>query len=105
MLKFEGNIVQFGFGAVGKSFFEKLPKEIKFNESGIPEVSYEELEKINVDMLILDEFHHIGAPVWGEAVQRVIDSHEDLLIFGMSAYSVRDRNTQYERDMAEDTSA
>ena len=70
--------------------------------AGLAKLSPEELEKLNVDMLILDEFHHIGAPVWGEAVQKVIDSHEDLLIFGMSAYSVRDRNTQYERDMAED---
>lgn len=32
MLKFEGNIVQFGFGAVGKSFFEKVSKEIDYNE-------------------------------------------------------------------------
>ena len=33
MLKFEGRIVQFGFGAVGKSFFEKISKEIKYNEN------------------------------------------------------------------------
>ena len=33
MIKFEGNIVQFGFGAVGKSFFEKLTKEIDYNEN------------------------------------------------------------------------
>ena len=32
MIKFNGRIVQFGFGAVGKSFFEKLPNEIKFDE-------------------------------------------------------------------------
>lgn len=32
MITFNGRIVQFGFGAVGKSFFEKLPKEIKFDE-------------------------------------------------------------------------
>lgn len=32
MIKFEGNIVQFGFGAVGKSFYEKIRKEIKFND-------------------------------------------------------------------------
>ena len=32
MIKFEGRIVQFGFGAVGKSFYEKLSKEIKFND-------------------------------------------------------------------------
>lgn len=33
MLKFEGRIVQFGFGAVGKSFFEKISKEISYNEN------------------------------------------------------------------------
>ena len=33
MVKYEGKIVQFGFGAVGKSFYEKVQKEIKFNEN------------------------------------------------------------------------
>ena len=33
MLKFEGRIVQFGFGAVGKSFYEKISKEIRFDEN------------------------------------------------------------------------
>ena len=33
MIKFEGRIVQFGFGAVGKSFYEKIGKEIQFNEN------------------------------------------------------------------------
>ncbi len=33
MVKFEGRILQFGFGAVGKSFYEKVSKEIKFNEN------------------------------------------------------------------------
>ncbi len=33
MIKFEGRIVQFGFGAVGKSFYEKIAKEIKFDEN------------------------------------------------------------------------
>ncbi|MBE5883850.1 MAG: hypothetical protein E7291_05490 [Lachnospiraceae bacterium] len=33
MIKFEGRIVQFGFGAVGKSFYEKVAKEIQFNEN------------------------------------------------------------------------
>lgn len=33
MIKFDGNIVQFGFGAVGKSFFEKAAKEIKYKEN------------------------------------------------------------------------
>lgn len=33
MVTFDGKIVQFGFGAVGKSFYEKVRKEIKFNEN------------------------------------------------------------------------
>lgn len=33
MIKYKGKIVQFGFGAVGKSFFEKVKKEIEFNEN------------------------------------------------------------------------
>ena len=32
MIKFDGRIVQFGFGAVGRSFYEKVSNEIKFNE-------------------------------------------------------------------------
>lgn len=32
MINYNGRIVQFGFGAVGKSFYEKISKEIKFNE-------------------------------------------------------------------------
>lgn len=83
--------------------YERDFKHVKFmTYAGLSKLSPEELENLNVDMMILDEFHHIGAPVWGDAVNKVISSHEDLLIFGMSAYSIRDRGTQYERDMAED---
>lgn len=33
MVNFEGKIVQFGFGAVGKSFYEKVSREIRFDEN------------------------------------------------------------------------
>lgn len=64
-------------------------------------MSLEEIEKVNVDMLILDEFHHIGAPVWGARINSIIETHTDIKIFGMTAYTVRDRGTSYERDMAD----
>ena len=32
MVKFDGRILQFGFGAVGKSFFEKLKYEVDYDE-------------------------------------------------------------------------
>ena len=63
-------------------------------------MSKEEIKEMNVDLLILDEFHHIGAPVWGLRVNEIIETHNNLKIFGMTAYTVRDRGTIYERDMA-----
>ena len=44
MIKFTGNIVQFGFGAVGKSFYEKINKEIKFNENNYYVITRENYE-------------------------------------------------------------
>ena len=63
-------------------------------------LSLEEMENINCDLLILDEFHHLGAPIWGARTKTLIETHSNIKIFGMTAYTVRDRNTSYERDMA-----
>ena len=63
-------------------------------------MSREELSNLEVDMLIVDEFHHIGAPVWGARIEDIIKTHPNIKVFGMTAYTVRDRGTNYERDMA-----
>ena len=65
-------------------------------------LSREEISEMEIDMLILDEFHHIGAPIWGARVNDIIETHPGIQIFGMTAYTVRDRGTSYERDMALD---
>ena len=44
MIEFKNKIVQFGFGAVGKSFFEKVSKEIKFDKDKYYVISREKLE-------------------------------------------------------------
>lgn len=44
MIEFKNRIVQFGFGAVGKSFFEKVSKEIKFDENKYFVISRDKLE-------------------------------------------------------------
>jgi len=62
-------------------------------------LSREEIASIPCDMLVLDEFHHLGAPVWGARINTFIEAHDNLKIFGMTAYTVRDRGTIYERDM------
>jgi superfamily II DNA or RNA helicase len=61
----------------------------------------DEIRDIDCDLLILDEFHHIGAPVWGSRINTMIETHPDIQVFGMTAYTVRDRGTSYERDMAD----
>ena len=63
-------------------------------------LSLEEMENIDCDLLILDEFHHLGAPIWGARTKTFIETHPNIKIFGMTAYTIRDRNTSYERDMA-----
>ena len=44
MIEFKNKIVQFGFGAVGKSFFEKVSKEIKFDKNNYFVISRDKLE-------------------------------------------------------------
>ena len=44
MIEFKNKIVQFGFGAVGKSFFEKVSKEIKFEKNKYFVISRNKLE-------------------------------------------------------------
>ncbi len=67
-------------------------------------MSKSDLAELDVDMLILDEFHHIGAPVWEDRIDTILETHPELLVFGISAYSVRDRGSAYERDLAEPNS-
>ncbi len=62
-------------------------------------LSREEIVDLDVDLLITDELHHLGAPVWGNRINTIVDTHHNMLLFGMSAYNVRDRGTIYERDM------
>ena len=62
-------------------------------------LSREELSSLDIDLLITDELHHLGAPVWGSRINTIIDTHPNMKVFGMTAYTVRDRGTAYERDM------
>ena len=63
-------------------------------------LSRNEIESIRCDILILDEFHHIGAPIWGARIDTMLETHPNIKVFGMTAYTVRDRGTVYEKDMA-----
>lgn len=61
----------------------------------------EELKKLDFDLLVLDEFHHIGAPEWTKRLEMIINANPEAKIFGMSATSVRSFGTKHEEDVAE----
>ena len=63
MIKFDGRIVQFGFGAVGKSFYEKIKKEIEFNEN--------EYFVITMDKFEFEAFVDLGGMVANFIIQEV----------------------------------
>lgn len=84
---------------------ENLSMELNFPNleirtySSLINLTEEQIAEIPCDLLIVDEFHHLGAPVWGERVKTFIETHKNMKIFGMTAYNIRDRGTAYERDM------
>ena len=63
MIKFDGRIVQFGFGAVGKSFYEKISKEIRFDEN--------KYFVITMDSYEFDAFVNLGGLVSNFLVREV----------------------------------
>ena len=60
-----------------------------YTYNAISKMDSKELGELELDYLILDEFHHIGAPVWGEKIEELIELHEGLKVLGISAYTVR----------------
>lgn len=55
---------------------------------------------VEADYIILDEFHHCGAPEWSRGVQAVIESCPSAKIVGISATEVR--YSDNERDMSKE---
>lgn len=63
MIGFSGKIVQFGFGAVGKSFYEKVAKEIRFQEYNYYVITREQYE--------FDAFVNLGGMIENFVVAEV----------------------------------
>ena len=61
----------------------------------------EEIENLDIDYLIMDEFHHIGAPMWKNAIELLIETHPNIKIFGMTATPVRSRGTSKQEDIGD----
>jgi len=72
----------------------------KFEEFGIANtdfLTYQKLIRLNDEdiasmdykLIFLDECHHGTAPIWGEKVNYLMETHSDSIIFGTSATTIR----------------
>lgn len=73
-----------GYG-ITKTDFITYQKLIKMEDK--------EISDMDLDLIVLDEFHHTTSKVWGEKVEQLLSSHTGALIFGTSATPVRTDGT------------
>lgn len=59
-----------------------------------------DIEKLDADYIILDEFHRTGAHEWEKSIRKLIEAHPQAKLLGLSATKVRYLDNQ--RDMAEE---
>lgn len=63
-------------------------------------LTQDQIEEINPDLIVLDEFHHCGAECWGNGVQRLLSAYPNVKILGTSATEIRYLDNQ--RDMSDE---
>lgn len=91
---------------VKKNIFESgmdmsdFPNLKRMTYQKLMKLSDEEIDKLDVDIVILDEFHHCGAPEWSAGVDRLLAKNSDAQVLGLSATPIR--YFDYSRDMAEE---
>lgn len=77
------------------------PSNIKFyTYAKLSYMSLSDIEEINPDYIILDEFHRCGAEVWGLGVYRLLSVYDKVPVLGLSATAIRYLDNQ--RDMADE---
>lgn len=80
----------------------------KMNMTNFPNlqrITYQKLirlseEQLHADIIILDEFHHCGAPEWGKGIVRLLENNLNAKVLGLSATPIRYFDKL--RDMAEE---
>ena len=68
---------------------EDFPQLKRITYQKLMNLTDEEIEKLEADIIILDEFHHCGAPEWGKGVERLIQKNKGAKILGLSATPLR----------------
>ena len=91
---------------IKKNIFESemdmsdFPNLKRITYQKLARLSDEEIEKLGTNIVILDEFHHCGAPEWGNGVDRLLDKNPDAQVLGLSATPIR--YFDHSRDIAEE---
>ena len=78
---------------------EKVNIEFKTYQA-LVDVTRNQIKQAKFDMLVVDEFHHMGAPIWGQRIEDLISTHPQAKVLGMSAYHVRNRGKYNALDVA-----
>lgn len=84
----------------------KVKKDISFANlcfltyAKLMNMSLEELDALQPDLIILDEFHRAGAAEWSKGVNRLIELYPEAMLLGLSATHIRYLDNQ--RDMADE---
>lgn len=79
---------------------EALPNIRFFTYAKLMLLTEEELQRLPVDYIILDEFHRCGAEQWGQGVRRLRACWPGARVLGLSATNIRYLDNQ--RDMADE---
>ena len=67
-----------------------VPQNIKFyTYAKLMMLSDEQLSEIKPDYIILDEYHRVGAELWGRGVYHLLDTYKNVPVLGLSATAVR----------------
>jgi superfamily II DNA or RNA helicase len=77
-----------------------LDKLIPITYTRLALMQREEIERLAVDFIVLDEFHRCGAQEWGRSVKALLETHPDAKVLGTSATPIRYLDDC--RDMAEE---
>jgi len=59
-----------------------------------------EMKSLNLDFIVLDEFHRCGAELWGKGVKRLLSCYNGAYILGTSATPIR--YLDHNRDMSDE---
>ena len=52
-------------------------------------LSQRQIENLDVELIVLDEFHRCGAEVWGAGIQRILHAYDDSYVIGTTATPIR----------------